>query len=149
MRQGLDAFYILEKNINGKIFISVQDHIFISSKASFRYLLTSLGAVITVLSGVIVLLAIFVAGFAGLLSVIIFNPAGLVIAGGSIILAIVPIIWIILAIAIYNSGHKTRSRGKEVNGAIIILLSIIIFFLGGGFIIGPVISGLGGILLIL
>lgn len=120
-----------------------------SSNASLRYFLTSLGAFITVISGILLLLAIFITGLAGLSSVIFFNPAGLVIAGGSILLAIIPIIWIILAFVIYNSGHIKKSRGKEVNGVIIILLSIIIFFLGGGFVIGPIISGIGGVLLIL
>jgi hypothetical protein len=120
-----------------------------SSNASLRYFLTSLGAIITVISGLLLILEIFVAGFASLGSLLLFNPAGLIIVGGSIFLIIVPLIWIVLAIVIYNAGHTKKSRGKEINGVIIVLLSIIILFIGGGFIIGPIISGIGGILLIL
>ncbi len=120
-----------------------------ASNASIRYLLTTIGAVITIISGILVLLAIFIAGLAGMKSVIFFNPAGLSIIGGSLFLAIIPILWIIFAIVIYNAGHKEKKRGKELNGVIIILLSIIIFAIGGGFVIGPVLSGIGGILLIL
>ena len=120
-----------------------------TSQANLRYLLTTIGAVLSVISGILVLLAIFIAGIGGVASLIFFNPAGFAIIGGSIVLAIVPILWIILAIVIYNAGHKHRRRGKVENGVLIVVLSIIILFLGGGFVIGPVLSGIGGFLLIL
>ncbi|EQB68440.1 MAG: hypothetical protein AMDU5_GPLC00012G0080 [Thermoplasmatales archaeon Gpl] len=120
-----------------------------TSQANLRYFLTTLGAVLTVISGILVLLAIFIAGIGGVASLIFFNPAGLAIIGGSLVLAIIPIIWIVLAVIIYNAGHKHRSRGKFENGVLIIVLSIIILFLGGGFVIGPILSGIGGFLLIL
>ncbi|MHB1440868.1 MAG: hypothetical protein ACYCSO_08480 [Cuniculiplasma sp.] len=120
-----------------------------ASNANVRYFITTIGAIITVISGILVFLAIFISGLAGVGSLILFNPAGLAIIGGSIILAIIPIIWIVLGIIIYNAGHAEKGRGKVENGVLILVLSIIIFFLGGGFIIGPVLSGIGGILLIL
>jgi hypothetical protein len=120
-----------------------------ASNASIRYFITTIGAIITVISGLLLLLGIFVTGLSGLGSVVLFNPAGFAIIGGSLLLAIIPIIWILLALVIYNAGHSEKGRGKAENGVIIIVLSIIIFVLGGGFVIGPVLSGIGGVLLIL
>ena len=120
-----------------------------SSRANFRYFLTTVGAIISIISGILVLLATFVTGIGGVAALIFFNPAGLVIIGGSLALSMIPILWILMALAIYNAGHRHRGRGKAENGVIIVFLSIVILFLGGGFVIGPVLSGIGGFLLIL
>lgn len=120
-----------------------------SSQADLRYFLTSVGSIISIISGILVLIGFFVVGLGGIATLMFFNPAGLVIIGGSIVLSIIPILWILLAIVIYNAGHKHRKRGKVENGVLIILLSIIILFTGGGFAIGPILSGIGGLLLIL
>ena len=120
-----------------------------SSKANFRYFLTTVGAILSIISEILVLLAIFVVGISGVATLIFFNPVGLAIIGGSVVLAIIPLLWILMGLAIYNAGHKHRRRGKAENGVLIVLLSIIILFLGGGFVIGPVLSGIGGFLLIL
>lgn len=116
------------------------------SKASFRYFLTSLGALIIALSGILLLLAFFVTGLAGLSSVVFFNPTSLVIVGVPLVLVIVAIMLIILAIVIYNGRHPKKSSENVLKGVIIVLLVIIILSLNGGFIV-PVISGKGDIIL--
>jgi hypothetical protein len=46
-------------------------------------------------------------------------------------------------------ARGTRSKDKLANGIIIIILGFIILFLGGGFVIGPILDIIGGFLLIL
>ena len=120
-----------------------------ASNARIRYLITTLGSVITMISGILVLLLLFISGLTGAAQLMFFNPAGFVIIGSSIVMAIFPIIWIILAYIIYSMAKGTRRKDKLVNGVIIIILGFIILFMGGGFVIGPVLDIVGGFLLIL
>ncbi|WP_337860639.1 hypothetical protein [Ferroplasma sp.] len=120
-----------------------------ASNARVRYLITTFGSVITILSGIIVLLVLFISGLAGAGQLLFFNPAGFAIIGSSVVLAVIPVIWIILAYLIYSLAHGTRRKDKFVNGIIIIILGFIILIMGGGFIIGPVLDIVGGFLLIL
>ena len=120
-----------------------------ASNARIRYLITTLGSVITMISGILVLLLLFISGLAGAAQLMFFNPAGFVVIGSSIVMAIFPVIWIILAYIIYSMAKGRHRKDKLVNGIIIIILGFIILFLGGGFVIGPVLDIVGGFLLIL
>jgi hypothetical protein len=120
-----------------------------ASNAEIRYFITTVGSVITVFSGIIVLLVLFISGLAGIGQLIFFNPAGFAIIGGSLVFAVIPIIWIIFAYIIYSLAHGTRRKDKMVNGIIIIILGFLILIMGGGFVIGPVLDIVGGFLLVL
>ena len=120
-----------------------------ASNARVRYLITTVGSIITILSGIILLLVLFITGVAGATQLVFFHPGGLITIGGAIVLAIIPIIWIILAYIIYSMAHENRRTDKVVNGVVIIILGFIILMMGGGFVIGPVLDIIGGFLLIL
>ena len=120
-----------------------------ASNARIRYLITSIGSIITFISGILVLLLLFISGLAGAAQLLFFNPAGIAVIGSSIVMAIIPIIWIILAYIIYTRADGGRRKDKVLNGVIIIFLGFIILLLGGGFVIGPVMEIVGGFLLIL
>jgi hypothetical protein len=120
-----------------------------ASNARVRYLITTIGSIITIISGILVLLILLISGIAGAAHLLFFNPGGLVIIGGSIVFAIVPIIWIVLAYIIYSMAGGVRRKDKMVNGVIIIILGFVILMMGGGFVIGPVLDIIGGFLLIL
>ncbi len=120
-----------------------------ASNARIRYLITTLGSVIVMISGILALLLLFITGLAGAAQLMFFNPAGFAVIGSSVLMAILPVIWIILAYIIYSMARGTRSKDKLANGIIIIILGFIILFLGGGFVIGPILDIIGGFLLIL
>ncbi|MCL4453278.1 hypothetical protein [Ferroplasma sp.] len=120
-----------------------------ASNARIRYLITTLGSVIIMLSGIIGLLVLFISGLAGAAQLMFFNPAGFAVIGSSVLMAIFPVIWIILAYIIYSMARGTHRKDKLANGVIIIILGFIILFMGGGFVIGPVLDIIGGFLLIL
>ncbi len=120
-----------------------------ASNASIRYAITAIGSLLTILSGILVLLFLFIMGIAGAGQLILFNPAGLGVIAGSIIGALIPIIWIVLAYTMYSIARNGKRKDKAVNGIIIIILGFIVLFIGGGFVIGPVLDIVGGFLLIL
>ncbi len=120
-----------------------------ASNARIRYLITSIGSIITILSGILVLLVLFISGLAGAKQLLFFNPAGIALIGSSIVLAIIPILWIIMAYIIYTRAKGINRKDKVLNGVIIIILGFIILMMGGGFVIGPVLEIVGGFLLIL
>ena len=81
-----------------------------ASNARIRYLITTLGSVITMISGILVLLLLFISGLAGAAQLMFFNPAGFVVIGSSIVMAIFPVIWIILAYII-SCLFTSRNHG--------------------------------------
>ncbi len=117
--------------------------------ARLRYGMAILGSLIIIISALITLLGIFIAGLSGFAALITFNPAGFPLIGAGIISAIIPVVWIVLAYIIYKIASTGGSKGKAANGFAIIVLSILIFVLGGGFVIGPVLCCISGVLLIL
>jgi len=114
--------------------------------SNIRYLMVELGSIITILTGILAIIGIFISGFS---SLVLFNPAGFPIIAGSIVGAFIAIIWIILAYISYSIAKNGRKKDKLLNGIIIIFLGLIIFVMGGGFVIGPVLLILGGFLLLL
>ncbi|MEM0139990.1 MAG: hypothetical protein QXZ44_05205 [Ferroplasma sp.] len=121
----------------------------INSNAHIRYLITAIGSILIILSGILALLFLFVAGIAGAGQLIFFNPAGFALVAGSILGAVIPIIWIILAYIMYSVAKNGKRKDKAANGLIIIVIGFIVLFIGGGFVIGPVLDIVGGFLLIL
>ncbi|AAT43525.1 hypothetical protein [Picrophilus oshimae] len=117
--------------------------------ARLRYGIAILGSLIIIISALITLLGIFIAGFAGFAQLITFNPAGFPLIGAGIISAIIPVIWIVLAYIIYRIASTGGSHGRAANGFAIIVLAVLVFVLGGGFVIGPLLCGIAGILLII
>ncbi len=113
--------------------------------AELRRLLVVLGAVIIMLSGLLAFIGVFISGIAGILT--IATPASFIMLGNSFMLALFGIIYIILGYIIYEET-KNKHKNNEA-GLIILILSVLTFFIGGGFVIGPVLSGLGGILLMI
>ncbi len=117
--------------------------------SNIRYLMVELGSIITILTGILAIIGIFISGIVGVSSLVLFNPAGFPIIAGSIVGAFIAIIWIILAYISYSIAKNGRKKDKLLNGIIIIFLGFIIFIMGGGFVIGPVLIILGGFLLLL
>ena len=111
--------------------------------------MVKLGSIITILTGLVALIGVFISGLVGIGSLILFNPAGFPIIAGSIVGAVVAVIWIILAYVSYSIAKEGRKKDRVLNGIIIIFLGLIILVMGGGFVIGPVLAILGGILLLL
>ncbi len=117
--------------------------------SSVRYLMVKLGSIITILTGLVALIGVFISGLVGIGSLMLFNPEGFPIIAGSIVSAVVAIIWIVLAYVSYSIAKEGRKKDRVLNGIIIIFLGLIILVMGGGFVIGPVLAILGGILLLL
>jgi hypothetical protein len=117
--------------------------------SNVRYLMVKLGSIITILTGLITLIGVFISGLAGIGSLVLFNPAGFPIIAGSLLGAIVAIIWIVLAYISYSIAKGHRKKDRVLNGIIIIFLGLIILVMGGGFVIGPLLAILGGFLLFL
>jgi hypothetical protein len=53
------------------------------------------------------------------------------------------------AIVNYAGELKSSRKNKEVYGFLILIFSVVLFFMGAGFGIGPILSGIGGLLIIL
>ncbi len=111
--------------------------------------MVKLGSIITILTGLVALIGVFISGLVGIGSLMLFNPAGFPVIAGSIVGAVVAVIWIILAYVSYSIAKEGRKKDRALNGIIIIFLGLIILVMGGGFVIGPVLAILGGILLLL
>ncbi|MGP6220675.1 hypothetical protein [Caldiplasma sukawensis] len=113
-------------------------------------ILILLGAIISALSGLFLILVAFVSGVGAAFSFSKgFTQAGVVLAAGTIVTVIVGIVIILLSVAM---ERISKGRGKNIhvrNGIIVLILSVVLFVLGAGFVIGPIISGIGGILLML
>lgn len=123
-----------------------------SEIGTIRYLLALVGGVISFLSGVLVLILGIIGG--ALSSVLVFSPvamAGVVAAAGFIVIIIYALVIMFLSYAIINYAGQLKSsrKNKEVYGILILLFSIVLFFMGGGYEIGPILSGIGGLLIIL
>ncbi len=113
--------------------------------AEIRRLLVVLGAIIIILSGFIALFNLFISGIMGIFT--IETPARFVMHENSFMLALFGILYIIFGYIIYEETKNKRKKSEA--GFVILILSIFTFFIGGGFVIGPLLSGIGGILLIL
>ena len=111
--------------------------------------MVKLGSIITILTGLVALIGVFISGLVGIGSLMLFNPAGFPVIAGSIVGAVVAVIWIILAYVSYSIAKEGRKKDRVLNGIIIIFLGLIILVMGGGFVIGPVLAILGGVLLLL
>lgn len=117
-----------------------------------RYFLAVIGGAISLLSGIIL---IVIGVFGGAIStVLVFSPAvaaGVFAGAGFLIVIVFGAIISFLSFAIINYAKELRSssKGKLTYGFLIILFSIVLFLMGAGFGIGPIISGIAGILILL
>ncbi|MCL4345514.1 MAG: hypothetical protein M1496_04030 [Candidatus Thermoplasmatota archaeon] len=123
-----------------------------SEIGTIRYLLALIGGVISLLSGILVLVFSLIG--ATISAFVIFSPisfAGLAGTVGFFILIVYALVILILSYAIINySGElKSSRKNKTTYGILILLFSIVLFFIGAGFAIGPILSGIGGLLIIL
>lgn len=113
-------------------------------------LLILVGAIISALTGLLFILFAFASGLGAAFSFSKgFTQAGVVLSAGTLVTVLVGIVIILLSVAM---ERVSKSRGKNVHirtGIIVLILSIVLFVLGAGFVIGPVLSAIGGILLML
>ena len=112
--------------------------------------LTFVGAILGILGGVLLILAGLVGGVlvtAASYSHISFLSIG---TGTAIVFLIIyGLIQIIISYAMIEVSKRHKKGDHIMNGIIIIVLSLILFLLGGGFILGPILGFIGGLLIML
>ncbi len=119
---------------------------------TIRYLLALIGGVLSFLTGILLLILGVLGG--ALSTVLVFSPigvAGFFAVAGFVTIIIFSLVVMFLSYAIVNYAGELKSsrKNKEVYGFLILIFSVVLFFMGAGFGIGPILSGIGGLLIIL
>ena len=112
--------------------------------------LTLVGAILGIIAGVVLILAGLIGGVLASATSFYHIQDYSVGAGTAIaVLIVIGLIQIIISYGMFEISRRRRKSDHVMNGIVILVLSIILFFLGGGFIIGPILSAIGGILIML
>jgi hypothetical protein len=132
-----------------QILYSITDYSPMSDREVGRTL-TFVGAILGIIGGVVWILAGLIGGALASATSFYRIPDYSIGAGAAIaVLIVLGLIQIIISYGMIEISRRRRKGDHVINGIVILVLSIILFFLGGGFIIGPILSGIGGILIML